>query len=285
MVRNSGRALVCLCLTAACHKPMDRAVETEVNSATTGARLEIRARLALPEGESIELALVSAGEFLMGSPEEESGRDPDEKRHRVRISRAFYMGRHEVTQAQWRAVMGDNPSFYRDDPRLPVDSVDWKAALEFCHRLVRLTSRAVRLPTEAEWESACRAGTTTAFSFGRDINEMDANYDWSHDGATGEDAPESTSPVGSFAANPWGLYDMHGNVKEWCSDWYGPYDASVSPVVDPVGPASGQQHVLRGGSWDDYGRRSRSASRHGHRPGDRDETVGFRVVVEDYRRK
>ncbi len=237
-------------------------------------------RLSLGKGVVLELVPIPAGWFWMGAPPDEAGRDEDAPRHRVRISRPFYLGRYEVTQAQWLAVMDRLPSFFTGDASLPVDSVRWEQAHEFCRRVSQQTGRTVRLPTEAQWEYACRAGTTTAFSFGPRLTPRDANFDWTDGGADGGVTLERTTPVGTFRPNAWGLYDMHGNVKEWCLDWYGRDYYRHSPSVDPRGPARGSQHVLRGGSWDDYARRCRSAYRGGHRPGDRDHTLGFRVCVE-----
>jgi formylglycine-generating enzyme required for sulfatase activity len=234
----------------------------------------------LGDDQSLALVRVPAGAFIMGSPDDEPGRDPDELAHRVTITRAFYMGIHEVTQSQWQRVMPDNPSFFDDDPRRPVDSVTWEMAEAFCRRLSARVGRTVRLPTEAEWEYACRAGTTTPFSFGDDLLPYEANYDWTHDGANPGDFPHQTMHVASFPANAWGLYDMHGNVREWCVDWYASDTYKRAPNVDPNGPDTGAIHVLRGGGWEDYDRRCRSAYRHGYKPGDRDSCIGFRVCVE-----
>jgi len=234
----------------------------------------------LADGVALELVLIPSGQFWMGSATDESGRDSDETRHRIRITRPFYLGKYEITQAQWNAVADKNPSFFVDDTALPVDSVDWQAAAAFCRRLSQRVGRTVRLPTEAEWEYACRAGTTTPFSFGRKLPPRAANFDWTHGGAEPGVSIERTTPVGTFRPNAWGLYDMHGNVGEWCLDWYGRDFYKQSPAADPRGPRQGKRHVLRGGSWDDYVRRCRSAYRSGHRPGDRDNAIGFRVCVE-----
>jgi len=166
------------------------------------------------------------------------------------------------------------------DLRLPVDSVTWEDAVTFCERLSRRVGRRCRLPTEAEWEYSCRAGTTTAFGGGDDLTVFEANFDWSHGGATGEEGPQQTVVVGIYEANEWRLHDMHGNVREWCADWYDRDEYTRSPLRDPTGPPSGTAHVLRGGCWEDYGRRCRSAYRHGYRAGDRDECIGLRICVE-----
>jgi formylglycine-generating enzyme required for sulfatase activity len=215
----------------------------------------------------------------MGSPETEPGRSSDEIEHPVRLSRAFFIGRHEVTQRQYAAVMDVNPSFYQGDPRLPVERVTWDGAEEFCRRASRLTGRAVRLPSEAQWEYACRAGTTTPFYFGGGVTPEQVNFDTSEGGAIPDDSLQRTTLVGQYPANRWGLSDTLGNVREWCADWYGPYPRDGRSVIDPVGPPTGPAHVLRGGSWDDYSRRCRSAYRYGYRPGDREQCNGFRVVV------
>ena len=234
----------------------------------------------LGDGVVLELVLVPAGDFWMGSPADERGRDADETRHRVRITRPFYLGKFEVTQAQWDAVTDANPSFFVGDDRQPVDSVDWEMAIAFCRRLSTRIGRTVRLPTEAEWEYACRAGTTTAYGFGHKLPAKMANFDWTHGGAEPGESIERTTAVGTFRPNAWGLYDMHGNVREWCLDYYQRDYYVQSPEHDPRGPRQGTHHVLRGGSWDDYVRRCRSAYRGSHRPGDRDHANGLRVCVE-----
>ena len=235
--------------------------------------------LQLADEVSLELVMIPAGEFHMGSPDDEPGRSADEVAHRVRLSRALLIGRYEVTQRQYEAVMGTNPSFYQGDPQLPVERVTWEQAAEFCRRASQLTGRDVRLPSEAQWEYACRAGTTSPFHFGDDVTPDDVNFDTSEGGVIPGESLQRTTPVGGYPANCWGLYDMHGNVREWCADWYGPYPRDARMVVDPAGPPTGPAHLLRGGSWDDYSRRCRSAYRCGYRPGDREQCHGFRVVV------
>jgi formylglycine-generating enzyme required for sulfatase activity len=241
--------------------------------------------LDLGGGVSLELVLIPAGEFVMGSPESEEKRDLDEgPQHRVRISTSapgFYLGKYEVTQAQWLAVMGENPAHFKGDD-LPVERVSWFDCQEFCRRLSRRVGRAIRLPTEAEWEYACRAGTTTPFYFGDTISSEQANYDGSY---TYGSAPagvyrKRTMPVGSFPANAWGLHDMHGNVWEWCADWYGADYYAQSPTADPLGPASGQGRVLRGGSWVYLPQCCRSADRVTIAPPDRNNYSGFRVAAD-----
>ena len=214
-------------------------------------------------GVTMKLALIPAGEFMMGSPPSEIGREDDEgPPHRVRISRPFYMGKYEVTQAQYEAVMGNDPASPKG-AKSPFTGASWYDAVEFCKRLSARTGMTVRLPTEAEWEYACRAGTTTVFCFGDTISTDQANYN-------GDDAYGSgpkgvnrrkTTAVGSFSANRFGLYDMHGNVWEWCQDWYDQDYYRNSPTSDPPGPANGQYRVLRGGSWVHSPWRARSAYR------------------------
>jgi len=237
--------------------------------------------LDLGGGVSMELVLIPAGEFTMGSPTTEDGREDDESPERpVTLSEPFYMGVHEVTQEQYEAVIGKNPAHFKGAKR-PVEKVSWSDAMEFCRKLSATTGMMVGLPTEAEWEYACRAGTTTPFHTGRTISTDQANYDGDHtygDGKKGEDRGK-TLAVGSFRPNGWGLYDMHGNVWEWCSDWYGDSYAHALDQ-DPTGPESGTLRVLRGGGWGHNPQNCRSASRHWYAPGFRSLNYGFRVAVD-----
>jgi len=239
-----------------------------------------RVEIDIDSDVTMHFVPIPAGRFVMGSPEDEPGRDGDDPQHEVVITRPFLLGQHEVTQLQWRAVMEKDPSGFTGDERLPVDSVEWDEAMEFCRRLSEKIHRAARLPSEAEWEYACRAGTKTAFYFGERLRPRDANYDWTEGGADGDTSLAKTTPVGSFRPNGFGLFDMHGNVREWCLDWYGRDYYLAGPKKDPRGPKNGVERVLRGGSWDSYARRCRSAYRGGRRSGDRDETIGFRVLLE-----
>ena len=207
----------------------------------------------------MELVLLEAGPFEMGSPAGESGRDADEGPvHEVTISQPFYLGKYEVTQAQWQAVMGDNPSFRsRCGHNCPVEFVSWADVQMFIAALNRREGvRTYRLPTEAEWEYAARAGTQTAYHFGNTAGEL-ARYAW-YD-KRGFITGKGPRPVGRGRPNAWGLYDMHGNVWEWVADWYGPYAAG--PVTDPRGPSTGARRVYRGGSWSSDARDCRAASR------------------------
>ena len=195
----------------------------------------------------LEMILIPAGKFVMGSPESEKGRSKDETQHEVSLTKPFYMGKYEVTQEQWESVMGNNPSSFFRGPKLPVTSVSWKDCQEFIKKLNAKTNRGYRLPTEAEWEYSCRAGTTTAYSNGDIITKNDSNVEGL-----------STKVVGSYKPNAFGLYDMHGNVWEWCEDWKVDYPKEA--VIDPKGPEAGKNRVLRGGSFTGVGMHSRSAN-------------------------
>lgn len=224
----------------------------------------------------MEFVLIPAGTFTMGSPDSDPNAYDDEKpAHQVTISQPFYMGKYEVTQAQWKAVMGreNNPSYFKGES-LPVDHVSWGDVQAFIQKLDQQENRAsgvfCRLPTEAEWEYAARAGTTTLYSFGNDAAKL-ADYAW-----YAKNANHTTYPVGQKKPNAWGLYDMHGNVLEWCQDWYGPYSAGA--VTDPRGPAEGTYRVIRGGSWDRAARLARSAHRFWNHPSYRVDGLGFRCL-------
>jgi formylglycine-generating enzyme required for sulfatase activity len=211
----------------------------------------------------MRLVLIPPGEFIMGaSPDDKDADTVEEMPHDVRITRPFYLGVHQVTQEHYEQVMGDNPSMFRGRFR-PVEHTRWQDAVDFCKRLSQLPAereagREYRLPTEAEWEYACRAGTSTTFSTGERIHASQACLT-SRKLVDGLSKP--TKPVGSYPPNQWGLYDMHGNVWEWCGDWFGREYYSSSPLDDPRGPDTGTHHVLRGGSasliWQDC----RSSSR------------------------
>jgi uncharacterized protein (TIGR02996 family) len=222
--------------------------------------------------------LIPPGTFWMGAQDEEPWMDPDEEpRHRVRLTRGFFLGKHQVTQRQWQAVLGVNPSHHPGDD-LPVESVSHDDCLAFCGRLTQLLGRRARLPSEAEWEYACRAGTRTSYCSGegkealRLVGWCSYTGDW--DGSGG------MQPVGLLRPNSWGLFDMHGNVWEWCSDWYGPDYYRVSPADDPPGPADGETRVVRGGSWRGGVWFCRSAERRSIEPGVREINVGLRVAVD-----
>jgi len=198
--------------------------------------------LDLGGGVTMKMVLIRPGKFMMGSPYSGHGWGKEaDPQHEVTISKPFYMGVTEVTQAQYEAVMGTNPSNFKGAAN-PVDGISWNDATDFCKKISEKTRQAVRLPTEAEWEYACRAGTESAFSFGDDPSAL-GDYAW-----WGGNSDGTTHPVGQKKPNAWGLYDMHGNVWEWCADWYGEYPAG--PATDPFGPATGSGlRVLRGGAY------------------------------------
>jgi len=225
---------------------------------------------------------IPRGSFIMGSPEHERNRRTDEQQHEVTISRDYYLGTYEVTQAQYEQLIGDNPSRFQperlggDNALNPVETVSWDDAVEFCRRLSELpeekaAGRVYRLPTEAEWEYACRAGSETAYSFGETPDSL-AEYGWFDD-----NSGKRTQPVGQKLPNAWGLYDMHGNVWEWCADWKGDYPSGA--VTAPVGPADGEARVARGGCWMYVASLCRSAGRYAYPPSYRYRNVGFRVVL------
>ena len=215
----------------------------------------------------LKMVLIPAGKFKMGSPESEKARRNDEKQYEVTLTKPFYMGKYEVTQEQWFEIMGENPS--REKGRkLPVTNVSWEDCQEFIKKLNAKTDGGYRLPTESEWEYACRAGTTTAYSFGDKITPKDANYIGSEIG--------KPVAVGSYKPNAFGLYDMHGNVWECSEDWYGNYPAGA--VIDPKGPATGKYRVLRGGSFNYYVSYARSSCLFLNTPTFRYNYVGFRLA-------
>jgi formylglycine-generating enzyme required for sulfatase activity len=241
----------------------------------------------------MKLVLIPAGEFVMGSPPSEGDASDNERpQHVVKITQPFYLGAHEVTQRDYQLVTGRKPSFFSasghgkekvagmDTSRFPVEGVSWEDAEEFCRRLSVKEGRTYRLPTEAEWEYACRAGTTTPFHFGSMLNGRQANCDGASPYGTNQKGPSlsRTSRVGSYPANAWGLYDMHGNVWEWCSDWYSADYYARSPTSDPRGAAGASYRVNRGGSWGDHASYCRSACRFWYSPSLRGTDLGFRVA-------
>ncbi len=235
----------------------------------------------------MEFVRIPAGEFQMGSSSEEIERlvqrygedariyfERGIPQHQVTISQPFYLGKYPVTQGQWQAVMGSNPSNHTGDLNRPVESVFWDDAQTFIQKLnERESGKQYRLPTEAEWEYACRAGTTTAYSFGDDPGQL-GEYAW-YKGNAGD----KTHPVGQLKPNAWGLYDMHGNVSEWVQDRYGSDYYQESPDTDPQGPSQGKSRVLRGGSFLFFQRFVRCAYRYVYYPQRRFDSAGFRVVL------
>jgi formylglycine-generating enzyme required for sulfatase activity len=223
----------------------------------------------------MKLVLIPAGEFLMGSPDSDTMAFDDEKpQHRVRITKPFYMGVYPVTQAEYERVMGKNPSHFQGDPNRPVESVSWDDAQEFCRKLSALSGEAgatYRLPTEAQWEYACRAGSTTRWCFGDDEKQL-GDFAW-----FAKNSGNQTHPAGQKKPNAWGLYDMHGNVWEWCEDWFDSDCYKKSATDDPMGPLGGSIRVFRGGSWYYEARYCRSAYRGINEPGRRRRNLGFRA--------
>lgn len=253
-----------------------------VACATPAIGAESVKELTLDLGDSVtmDMVLIRPGKFLMGS--ETSPFAGEKPVHEVAISQPFYMGKYPVTQEQWQAIMRNNPSNFKGTKR-PVDEVSWNDAQGFCRELSVKTGKTIRLPTEAEWEFACRAGSTTEYCFGDDEHGL-AAYAWYEGNSSG-----TTHVVGERKPNAWGLYDMHGNVWEWCQDWYDQGYYAESSRVDPQGPARSDReaHVLRGGAWHVSAAYCRSASRGGDFPcgeggpgswGDANRS-GFRVVV------
>ena len=231
-------------------------------------------RVVHPEAVSpigMEFVLIPAGEFMMGSDFVRSNEQPI---HKVHISKPFYLGKYPVTQTQWLVVIGGlNPSRFTGDPDRPIESVSWDNVQEFIRRLNdREGGTNYRLPTEAEWEYACRAGSTTAYSFGNDENQL-GEYAWYSD-----NSGSTTHPVGKLKPNAWGLYDMHGNVWEWVQDRYGEDFYKRSPTRDPQGPDEGASRGVRGGSWINDARYCRAAFRGHYAPANRDYLLGFRLA-------
>jgi formylglycine-generating enzyme required for sulfatase activity len=223
----------------------------------------------LGNGVCMEFVLIPAGTFNMGSPEGEKDRAEDEgPTHQVVMSKPFYLGKYEVTQDQYLAVMGTNPSHFRGR-NLPVETISWDDATAFCRKV------GGRLPTEAEWEYACRAGSETRLSYGDDLKYTQlGNYAW-----YGSNSNKTTHAVGQKKPNSFGLYDMHGNVYEWCQDWYAKSYQNVSGT-DPKGPSSGECRVCRGSSWIISASCCRSARRFNCLPRDTLTFVGFRVALD-----
>ena len=224
---------------------------------------------------------IPAGRFTMGSAPDEPDRGADETLHDVEITRPFLLSRFETTQQEWRAIMGSAPSHFADcGPRCPVETVTFFDVQQFLMKLNERESTSpssgvrlrYRLPSEAEWEYACRAGTTGAYSTGESLTQAQANY-----------RSKAPTPVGTFGLNPWGLADMHGNVWEWTADWYGPYAESQAANIDPHGSASADKRVIRGGSWFFDADSARCALRYTHRPQDKGFSLGFRVAADRVR--
>ena len=265
--------------SALAYKPADRgalALKARVNALLAGPAGGKTLTLTLGDGVTMKLVRIEAGKFTMGS---ETGSD-EKPVHQVTITRPFYMGATEVTQAQWKAVMNTQPWEGQTYAKAGADNaasyISWDEATAFCTALSKKAGRTVRLPTEAEWEYACRADTTTAYCFGDDSSKL-GDYAWYNENAWKKDE-KYAHPVGVKKPNAWGLYDMHGNVWEWCADWYANSYANAD-AHDPKGPATGTARVLRGGSWGNDPGYCRAAIRRGFAPGLRRGSLGFRVVV------
>ena len=222
----------------------------------------------LGAGVKIDLVLIPAGQFVMGSAPSEPGHSPNEIQHEVTLTKPFLMGKYEVTQSQWEAIMGNNPSSGDKGPMLPVIDVSWNDCQKFLKKLNEKTKSEFRLPSEAEWEYACRAGTTTAFSFGNELKPTEANH-----AASKIYAPVK---VGTYKPNAFGLYDMHGNVNEWCNDWFKAYP--TNSVTDPIGPANGEYRIVRGGTCVLNSSNSRSSNRNLDLASVGSSVRGFRIV-------
>ncbi len=273
-------ALLATCCDPDNHPERERQQARIVELLSAGVRPCVpRQTVTLAEGVDMTFAWIPPGTFLMGSPEGEADRFEDEMQHRVTLSRGFYLGIHAVTQAQWQAVMGDNPSRFRGKKR-PVEMVSWEDCQAFCTKLSERDGKHCGLPSEAEWEYACRAGTTTPFHFGETISTDQANYNGNYPYNKGEKGEyrNRTMSVGSFPPNAWGLFDMHGNVWEWCQDEYTSYeDQNTKSILDTENKGENAR-VLRGGSWYYYAWNCRAASRSRDAPGYRYGINGFRVA-------
>ena len=241
----------------------------------------------LSGGVSLDMNWIKPGTFIMGSPEDESCRGDDETQHSVKLSQGFWLGKYEITQSQYEAVMGMNPSEFQGS-NLPVENVNWYDTTNFCAKLTEQMKAAGRLPagyefslpTEAQWEYACRAGTTTSLNSGKNLSDDEECPEMDEVAWYSYNSNETTHLVGQKQPNAWGLYDMHGNVIEWCSDWYGDYPVSeANSIVDPIGPEAGSYRVNRGGYWDERAGEGRSASRYANSPDLRSSYRGFRVAL------
>ncbi len=272
-------ALLATCCAPDQHPERKRQQSRIVELLAAGVRPCLpRQTIALAEGVDMTFAWIAPGTFLMGSPMGEPGREDFETLHEVKLPQGFYLGIHAVTQAQWQVVMGDNPSLSKGENR-PVEQVSWNECQEFCAKLSERDGKRYGLPSEAEWEHACRAGTTTPFHFGDTISTRQANYNCNYpvNDGTGEYRRQTTS-VGSFSPNAWGLFDMHGNVSEWCQDEYRPYEEPQNKDTLETKNVGEIIRVLRGGSWFCGARSCRAAHRTSYGQSWRLDLNGFRAA-------
>jgi formylglycine-generating enzyme required for sulfatase activity len=256
-------------LATGCSEKIERTVQRDTVELDKG-RPGKAVVFELNNGSQFRFRFCPPGNFVMGSSDSEPGRHPNENAAPVQISTGFWMGETEITQGQWNAVMKANFARFKG-ANLPVEMVKWEDALWFLeslnHRIVLPAPWQFALPTEAQWEYACRAGTQTPFSFGTNLLPEQANFD---------SRIERTRPAGSYPANPWGLFDMHGNVSEWCLGWY---SQNLVGGIDPSGPQSGSLRVARGGSWGLEAAFCRSAARFSRSSHIRGSDLGFRIAI------
>ena len=252
------------------------APQGKTSEASTIPAVEKEISFELGGGVRLELILIPAGEFKMGSPDSDNNNETGVKpQHRVRITKPFYLGTYLLRQEQWEAVMGNNPSYCKG-PKNPVESVSWEDCQKFLGKLNEKFGARwghFQLPTEAQGEYACRAGSITHYCFGDDESGL-REYAW-YDANSGEEP----HPVGGKRSNAWGLYDVHGNLWEWCADWYDSGYYAHSPMDDPTGPTTGSNRVGRGGCWNSPAKFCQSASRNFNKPGYADDDWGLRVSL------
>ncbi len=267
----SGICLISLALLVSCGKKKTVQTETQTPFVFDWSKVK-QTSVDLGKGISLDLIWVEPGEFQMGT---DYGNPNEKPVHSVKLSKGFWMGKYEITQEQWLAIMDDNPSHFKG-AKHPVDSVIYDDCLNFMKRLnEKVPGGGFRLPTEAEYEYACRAGTNTRYSCGDDASRL-KDYAWYRDNMMNESAE-----VGTKRPNPWGFYDLHGNMWEWCQDWFADDYYQKSPLVDPQGPSTGganPMRVLRGGSWFSIHQDCRSLYRSRYPPADRYNVDGLRVV-------
>ena len=299
-LRQRSLKLVVIALTLICFagafagskvvRPLGERTPTNAQEAQTlqknkAAELNvpIEKTVTMDANVTMDFVFIPAGKFHMGSPRDVAKSEGDEEpMHQVNITKGFYMGKYEVTQKQYLAIMKYHKGMNFIGDQLPVDNLEWYQAGTFIEKLAQNTKLKFRLPTEAEWEYACRAGTETAFYTGKTISPDQANYDCDETYMGGpQGSPyDETREVGSYPANPFGLYDMSGNIWEWCSDWYDDNYYNFSPENDPQGPHKGGKKVIRGGSWNEGPDTLRSSDRKGRDPKSDRKSVGFRVVLD-----